>query len=182
MVLEKEIPAMRIKHQFLGLKLGAFTLLISSAWLFGCTQQSNSVITPAADTQVSSTQILATTPTPSPYAPADLKGRNESVPTEEMSPDENLPIQPAKDFTPPPPGQLAQADLAIRLGVSKDEIDILSTGGWVATAPGCNLALNAKQKLLLNGSHLQVMLSYKNRSYEYWVFQNGDAQFALPCQ
>jgi hypothetical protein len=164
------------------LKIDIYFLLIAGVWIFGCTVRSNSVITPALDTNASSTQIPAPALSPSPYPPGKEKGNVEPLPTGEMPPDENLPVQPAKDITPPPPARLAQADLAIRLGVSSEEINILSTGGWITTAPTCNLALNEKQKLLLNGSHMQVILSYKNRSYEYWIFQSGDTQFALPCQ
>ncbi|MEJ2601356.1 MAG: hypothetical protein P8Z00_23720 [Anaerolineales bacterium] len=91
-------------------------------------------------------------------------------------------VQPAKDVTPPPPDQLARTTLASRLGIPSSEINILSHGPWTNDTPTCNLKLTEKQKLLLSGRHMQVILSYKGRSYEYWVFQSGNDQFAMPCR
>jgi hypothetical protein len=161
---------------------GALFVLVLSLWLSGCSISSGSPDYSTPDRQDRSSAIPARSPAVSPY-PTGNQGEGER-PTSTPGPpsDQNRSVQPAKDFTPPPADQLALTTLAIRLGVPPGEINILSHGAWTNESPSCNLDMNEKQEALLFGSHMQVILSYKNRPYEYWVFQSGDVQFALPCQ
>jgi hypothetical protein len=164
------------------IKKGTLFILVLNLWLSGCSMGSASMDFPSPDGQKRSSPIPVNSPVGSPYPTAKEVGEEGPFRTPVLPSNKNPSVQPAKDFTPPPPEQLALADLAIRLGLPSGEINILSSGPWTTTPPICNLALNEKQKLLFSGSHMQVILSYKDRSYEYWVFQIGDAQFALPCQ
>jgi hypothetical protein len=178
----KGIFSMDARYRFLVFGKVLPSVLLLSVWLCGCTAESELIVTPVPERQTIPGSSPINTPAASPYPTAKENGDRKPSNTPTLLQNGELPVQPAKDITPPPPDQLALADLAIHLGVPSSEIKILSHSSWTDAAPTCNLVQNDKQKLLLNGSHMQVTLSYKDRSYEYWVFQTGDAQFALPCQ
>jgi hypothetical protein len=168
------------KKQYLWLVNCVVGILISSFWLSGCTTKSEPIEYPSSAKQQTLTPSPALTPVLSPFPTVEQRPGKE--PPETTTTQENNPVLPAKDITPPPPDQLARMTLATRLGVSSGDIKILSQGAWSNTAPTCGPSSDEKQKLLFSGAHMQVILSYKNRTYEYWVFQIGDTQFAIQCQ
>jgi hypothetical protein len=178
----KGYSSMVTRYGFFALGKVLLLVLLLSVWLFGCSTGSDLIETPLTEKQTITGSSSIITPAASPYPTVEENGDGEPSKIPASPQNGELPVQPAKDITPPPPDQLARADLAIHLGVPSSEIDILSHGPWLNDTPTCNLELNKKQKLLLSGKLMQVILSYKGRSYEYWVFQSGNDQFAIPCR
>jgi hypothetical protein len=100
----------------------------------------------------------------------------------EMQPDATE-ILPRNDTTAPTPVEVARVTLAGALGIDVDLVSLVSEGEWTDEVVGCDLELPAgRAAQLVQGEHKQVMLSAKNKPYEYWVFDSvGGVAMAFAC-
>jgi hypothetical protein len=155
--------------------LRAAGTLLALFLLAACAQPPSATPPPAAASTQPAQPEVTTNPA-GPASPSPAATAATTLPAETQ-------IPPRTDRETPTPVQSARLSLAARLGLKPNEISVVSEGAWTTDPIACVLDLpGTGADRLIQGEHKQVILSAKNKQYEYWVFGSaGGLALALPC-
>lgn len=159
------------------LRIAAAGLLVGLAWLAAACSSSGqpaATQTPLPASPAAATTEEAVTAEPSSN-PEQAEASPTQAPTQAETGSKSTEYPPKNDVRDEPASSeaMAIAQLASRLGVSADQIKVVSTGDWTSSPLPCELEMdNPKLSGALQGEHRLVTLAIKGNTYQYWVFRS----------